>query len=238
MINKKHSIIFSLAVVLVLIGVTFLNSRDDGHVDREQKESANVDSEKAEVTPRLPAALGTLQEQASAQRLKHLKRYGSRFRASSRGLALDFDLKTEILLRKPYEVSLRYRSAPAARYLPEMGVRVASINGFVIYRPPHSPLSIEEAVRFESNSFPVVRDANSGLIGLVSGRAIVKLRNTDFDIEGLLGGDKIYEATHLGVSYIKLPDGTDLGQAYALMQEHGEIERGDLEILQGGVVLK
>lgn len=233
MMNNKRPLLFSLVVILALAVALNFYLRQDREVDQDQLSGAPTEIKRQESTPRVPAALA-----ATTKRVEHLKRYGARFRGQPRRLPLDFDLTTEIQLRKPFEISLRYRSAPATRYLPEMGERVVSINGFVIYRPLTSPFSAEEAIRFEANSFPVLRDTNNGMVGLLSGRAIVKLKNADFDIAGLLGGEKIYEATHLGVSYIKLSEGTDLVQAFAQMQDHEEIERGDLEILQGGVVTK
>src|SRR5690606_6180363 len=100
----------------------------------------------------------------------------------------------EISLNRNFDLSLKYRAAPFNRYKTEYGPKKAMINGFVIYESLSAPLAYEDAVRFEVGSFPVVRDQNNGMIGLLSGRVIAKMNDHSFDVAALVGGEKIYEA--------------------------------------------
>lgn len=226
----KKSLILGISAFLVMsVGIYFI-----------LKQSSLQESE-TQAAPRIPAALPAKPGATTAQiRGEHLKLMAPRGRFVPKPVSLSFTSTSsrEIVLGRSFDLSLNYRAAPFNRYRDEFGPKKAMINGFIIYESQSAPLTFEDAIRFDAGSFPVVRDRNNGLIGLLSGRVIAKLSDHDFDVASLVGGEKIYEATHLGVCYIRLPEGANLVEAYDALQGHAEIIRADLEILQGGVTLK
>lgn len=185
--------------------------------------------------PRIPASLTTSIGTVAVPGIKYVNST-YRTRSHIHPVALDFSYKSEIKIGRDYELSLEYRASPMVRYRPELGVRVEVINGFVIYRLKGGPIEVDEARRYEINSFPVIKNPNNQMIGLLTGRVIIKSLEPSFDAQASIGGVMIYEAKHLGVTYLKLPEGEDLISRYEELQETPGVDRADLEILQGGVV--
>ncbi len=161
------------------------------------------------------------------------------FSASLRGFGhapqLEFRENSLVNIGRDYELSLEFRATSYGRYSPALGERVSMINGFVIYRPVAGVLSIEEARRYDDQSFPIVKGLNNSMVGLLTGRLIVKCMDPSFDVEGELGAKLIYRSEGLGVTYLKIPEGTDLIEFYENLGQHDQIDRADLEILQGGI---
>lgn len=232
---KRNLVIGMSALLVVGLGVYFFLGLNT------QQQSENQATSEQRKIPRVPAALNPPGGATTAElRNGHLKFSATGGRFAPKPVSLNFDATNsrEISLSRSFDLSLKYRAAPFNRYRTENGPKKATINGFIIYESLNAPLAFEDAIRFEPGSFPVVRDRNNGLIGLLSGRVIAKLHDHDFDVASLVGGEKIYEAAHLGVCYIRLPEGANLLEAYDALQGHDEIIRADIEILQGGVSIK
>lgn len=222
---RKTLSILSLCAVVIALGFYFFRAPSEPL-------TSGVKSKKQ--TPRLPSSINSDLRTSSPRAMNALA-----FTASERGFSfmptIEFKEVTRVNFGRDYDLSLEFRATPYTRFNESLGERVSMINGFVIYRPKDGLLDKEEARRYGDNSFPVVKSVNSSMIGLLTGRLIVKCMDPNFDVEAELGAKMIYKSDGLGVTYLKIPEGADLIDFYQSLATYDQIDRADLEILQGGV---
>lgn len=107
-------------------------------------------------------------------------------------------------------------------------------NGMVYY------LS-EDSSAFESDqAMPVVYDANRDVVGVVSGKLMVKLVDEkDFDLLQMSYGlEHYYFAQTIGVHYFIIPKGSDPFEVYEEVRNLRFVEKAQLEVIEEIVRIK
>ncbi len=225
--NKKFVVMTLAGGSILALALLLLNS--------SQHEVAIELTSRESSLKRLPTSIDPHSSQTS-DRARTALDFMLKFRPHGLITKLDFNEKSLINIGRDYELSLEYRATSFGRFKSSLGKRINMVNGFVIYRPVDGNLTVEEARKYENDSFPVVKGLNNSMLGMLTGRLIVKCMDPSFDVEAELGVKVLYKSPGLGVTYAQTPEGTDLISLYESLKDYGQIERADLEILQGGVI--
>lgn len=225
--NRKFVAVALSGLGLVALIVIFF-------ISSQRREAPVTQKDKGAPLRRLPTSVDP-QSRATTDRARMALKIVTNFHSNSVIARLDFKEKILVNIGRDYELSLEYRATSYGRFRSALGERVSVINGFVIYRPKDGNLSPEMARSFEDDSFPVVKGVNNSMLGLLTGRLIVKSMDPTFDVVAELGAKVLYKSPELGLTYVKIPEGTDLISFYESLAGFEQINRADLEILQGGV---